>query len=242
MVHVPAGNVGIGLAVAVKLTPGIFIVYLLCTRRWKAAGVATVTAAGASGVAWAVAPGDSWTYWTHTLFGGDGIGHPEYLFNQSLMGVVARASDPPQRVLWLLLVLGVVGFGMWRAARAYTAGSELTGLTVAGLTGCLASPITWVHHIFWFVPAILLLVTAGTRPLRWMPLLGAAVVYLTVTFSVISFYAYDLHEPGGLTGAVLGNWDVLLMIALVAALPAVQREPVAAPADAATDQTLSVNN
>ncbi|MEV8518154.1 glycosyltransferase 87 family protein [Dactylosporangium sp. NPDC051484] len=200
---------GIGLAAAIKLTPAIFIVYLLCTRRWRAAAVATATATVATAVAWAVAPGDSWTYWTRTLVGGDGIGHPEYLFNQSLMGIAARASDPPQRVLWLLLVAAVAGFGMWRAARAHAAGSDLTGLTLAGLVGCLASPVTWVHHIFWFIPAILLLIIAGTRPMRWPPLLGAAVVYLTVTFSVISFYAYDLHEPGGLAGAV-GSCPLIL--------------------------------
>ncbi|WP_238016803.1 glycosyltransferase 87 family protein [Dactylosporangium sp. AC04546] len=236
-------GVGIGLAAAVKLTPGVFVLYLLCTRRWRAAGVATATATAATAAAWVVAPGDSWTYWTRTLLDGDGIGHPEYLFNQSLMGIVARASDPPQRVLWLLLVAAVVGFGMWRAARAYTGGGELTGLTLAGLVGCLASPVTWVHHIFWFIPAMLLLVIAGTRPLRWPPLLGAAVVYVTVTFSVISLYAYDLHEPGGVTGAVLGNWDALLMLALLAAMPAsLSREPVARPSSNATGQIPSISS
>src|SRR3954464_4166101 len=38
-------GVGIGLATAIKLTPGVFILYLLITRRWRAAGVATGTAA-----------------------------------------------------------------------------------------------------------------------------------------------------------------------------------------------------
>ncbi|MER7009300.1 hypothetical protein ABT297_40510, partial [Dactylosporangium sp. NPDC000555] len=84
----------------------------------------------------------------------------------------------------------------------------------------------------------------GSRPLRWPPLLGAAVVYLTVTFSVISFYAYNPHEPGGLAGAVLSNWDALLMLALLAALSAVHpgtsHQPVAAPHDAATGQISSV--
>ena len=46
----PGGNrwagVGIGLATAIKLTPGIFIVYLLVTRRWRAAFTASGAAAG----------------------------------------------------------------------------------------------------------------------------------------------------------------------------------------------------
>src|SRR6185503_21371042 len=36
-------GVGIGLATAIKLTPGVFILYLLITRRWRPAGVATGT-------------------------------------------------------------------------------------------------------------------------------------------------------------------------------------------------------
>src|SRR5690606_46607 len=39
---------GIGLATAVKLTPGLFIVYLLVSRQRRAAAVASVTAAAAS--------------------------------------------------------------------------------------------------------------------------------------------------------------------------------------------------
>ena len=46
----PAGNrwagVGIGLATAIKLTPGIFIVYLLVTGRWRAAVTAAAPRPG----------------------------------------------------------------------------------------------------------------------------------------------------------------------------------------------------
>lgn len=48
----PAGNrwagVGVGLATAIKLTPGVFIVYLLVTGRWRAAFTAMGAAAGAT--------------------------------------------------------------------------------------------------------------------------------------------------------------------------------------------------
>ncbi|MFD0787068.1 glycosyltransferase family 87 protein, partial [Micromonospora azadirachtae] len=56
----PRGNrwagVGIGLATAIKLTPGVFIVYLLVTGRWRAAVTSTVTAAAATLVAAALFP------------------------------------------------------------------------------------------------------------------------------------------------------------------------------------------
>jgi alpha-1,2-mannosyltransferase len=49
-------GVGIGLATAIKLTPGIFIVYLVITRRFRAAMVASGTTMAATVFAAAVAP------------------------------------------------------------------------------------------------------------------------------------------------------------------------------------------
>src|SRR5206468_5889176 len=57
-------GIGIGLATAIKLTPGIFIVYLLITRRWRAAAVAGGTTLAATILAGAVAPGASREFWT----------------------------------------------------------------------------------------------------------------------------------------------------------------------------------
>ncbi|HEY2795489.1 MAG TPA: glycosyltransferase family 87 protein, partial [Micromonosporaceae bacterium] len=42
--RVPVG-IGVGLAAAIKLTPAIFIVYFLFTRRWRAAATSLATAA-----------------------------------------------------------------------------------------------------------------------------------------------------------------------------------------------------
>jgi alpha-1,2-mannosyltransferase len=61
-------GIGIGLATAIKLYPGIFIVYLLASRRWREAAVASATAAGATLLAAALTPGDSWRFWTHELW------------------------------------------------------------------------------------------------------------------------------------------------------------------------------
>ncbi|GAB3936567.1 hypothetical protein GCM10027614_13280 [Micromonospora vulcania] len=52
----PLAGVGAGLAAAVKLTPAIFIGYLLVTGRWRAAATAIGTAVGATVLAAAVAP------------------------------------------------------------------------------------------------------------------------------------------------------------------------------------------
>ena len=93
-------GVGIGVATAVKLVPGIFILYLLVTRRWRAAAVATGTAALVTGGAAALAPRESWVFWTERLLQGEGVGRLDYTFNQSLLGLLARPGHPPKQTGW----------------------------------------------------------------------------------------------------------------------------------------------
>jgi alpha-1,2-mannosyltransferase len=130
-------------------------------------------------------------------------------------------------------VLVVAAFGLYRAVRAARAGDELTGVTLAGITGALASPISWHHHLYWFAPALLVLVdaAAGDRRhrVRWVTL--ASVLWATVTFGLIEVYDYhllstrDLHSP---PGQLLADWYVLLMLALLVLLP-VRRLPRGEP-------------
>uniref|UniRef100_UPI001CD01E08 glycosyltransferase 87 family protein n=1 Tax=Pseudonocardia sp. ICBG1293 TaxID=2844382 RepID=UPI001CD01E08 len=53
----------LGLAAAIKLTPGGFVLYFLVRRDWKAAGVAVVTGALATGLGFVVDPDSSFRYW-----------------------------------------------------------------------------------------------------------------------------------------------------------------------------------
>ncbi|MGB2567532.1 glycosyltransferase 87 family protein [Micromonospora citrea] len=230
-------GVAVGLATALKLFPGIFIVYLLVTRRWRAAAVAAVTAAVATLLAAAVAPRDSWRFWTHELWATDRVGRTDYTGNQSLFGLLSRVDAPaePNRLLWLALVAVVAGYGLWRAARAARAGDELTGLTLTGLVGGLISPITWTHHIYWFIPAVVVLVDAaldadrndaeGAR--RRRRLLALAVgTGVVIVYGVVSFYDWGVAPARTDTPweFLLRNAYVLLALLLLVALP-VRGEP-----------------
>ncbi|HCT80919.1 MAG TPA: hypothetical protein DGT23_31015, partial [Micromonosporaceae bacterium] len=129
LVLAPRGSkwtgVGIGLATAIKLLPGIFIVYLLLTRQWRAAIIASVTAAAATVLAAVVAPRASWDFWTHALWDTTRVGRTDVTGNQSLLGMLHRlvAPDPPNRVIWLLLVVAVLAFGLWHAVIAHRNGN-----------------------------------------------------------------------------------------------------------------------
>ncbi|MEU8422162.1 glycosyltransferase 87 family protein [Micromonospora sp. NPDC048835] len=223
-------GVGVGLATALKLFPGIFIVYLLATRRWRAAAVASATAAAATLLAAAIAPSDSWRFWTHELWTTERVGRTDIVGNQSLFGLLSRFTEPekPGRLLWLLVVAVVAAFGLWRATRAARAGDPLTGLTLTGLVGALASPITWTHHIYWFIPAVVLLVDAAlsadrpdqVRRRRWLAGLALGITAVTI-YGVVTFQDWGAgpvhtHNP---VDFVLQNAYVLLSLLLLAALP-----------------------
>jgi len=228
-------GIGIGLAAAIKLTPAIFIVYLVVTGRWRAALTAVATAAAATLLAAAVAWRDSWHFWTSALWETSRVGHTDRVANQSLLGMLARITAPhePNRLLWLAVVVLVAGYGLWRARRAALAGDEVVGLTLAGFVGALISPITWPHHLFWFVPALLAIVDAGLRSdrNRRIGLLALGCLgWVSVTISVISLFELGLpHQRfgGGVIGFLIGNWYVLLMCLLLVTLPT---RPAPAPA------------
>ncbi|MER7416492.1 glycosyltransferase family 87 protein [Micromonospora peucetia] len=233
---VPRGSrwagVGVGLATALKLFPGIFIVYLLVTRRWRAAVAASVTAAVATLLAAAVAPRDSWRFWTHELWATDRVGRTDYTGNQSLFGLLSRITAPekPNQLLWLLLVAAIAGYGLWRAARAARAGDALTGLTLTGLVGALVSPITWTHHIYWFIPAVVVLADAalsadattgaGARRRRRLAALAvgtsALIVYGVVTFHDWGIAPVRTDSPAEF---LIRNTYVLLSLLLLVTLP-----------------------
>ncbi|GAA2378485.1 hypothetical protein Cme02nite_19160 [Catellatospora methionotrophica] len=219
-------GVGIGVATALKLIPGLFIVYLLVTRQWRAAFTAMGAAAGVTLLAAAIAPRASWDFWTSELWNTDRVGRLDYTGNQSLQGLLARlvAPEQPAKWLWLLLALAALGFGMWRAARAGLAGDAVTGLALTGLVSGLISPITWPHHLYWFVPAIVTLLAAAQCARdgrRWGWLAFAAGTYAVCVVGVLSVVDWGVAAaPTDTVGLFLArNAYVLLSLVLLVFLP-----------------------
>lgn len=242
----PWAGVGIGLATAVKLTPGIFVLYLVLTRRWRAAATAAATAVAASLVALAADPGASVRFWTTTLWQTSRVGRLDKTSNQSILGVLARLALPhrPERALWAVLAAAVLALAMWRAVRAQRRGDELVGVTLTGLAGSLVSPISWTHHLYWVVPAAVVLVDlAVTRSRaareRVVAAAGAVVVVGVFCSSLIWYFArsHGNVHLGGAAGAVVENGYFLVMLALVAFLPARRVAPLTAAAPSAARTT-----
>ncbi|MCW2678116.1 MAG: hypothetical protein JWR70_3156 [Modestobacter sp.] len=232
-------GLGIGLAAAVKLTPAVFVLYLVLTRRWRAAAVAVGACVAATGLAFVVAPNTSLQFWTETVWETSRVGRLDKTSNQSLLGMLARLAAPgaPSRLLWALLVVGVLVVTMRRAVRAYRQGDDLVGITLTGLAGCLVSPISWTHHLYWVVPAAVVLVdvAAGARLSDTTPWWvraheravarsAAAAVWamVAVFWSGLIWYVdptNGVHHRKDLWGVLGEDTYGLLMIALMFLLP-----------------------
>ncbi|WP_030761420.1 glycosyltransferase 87 family protein [Streptomyces griseus] len=194
-------GLGIGLATAVKLTPGLFVVLLLAAgvllwRRDRRMNQWLRTASTATGVflvttlAMAVAlPADSKTFWTRTLFETGRVGHAEETANQSLSGVLARLmhTDAPG-LWWLAAAVLLGGAAMALAVRAAVRGDKAVAVVVTAFTALMVSPISWSHHWVWCVPLLILLYDRRTR--AW-PVTGV------VALAFASFALWWVpHDPG----------------------------------------------
>ncbi|MFI7546553.1 glycosyltransferase 87 family protein [Actinoplanes sp. NPDC049599] len=203
------GGIGIGLATAVKLTPGVFILYLLVTGRWRAAGTAIAAATAATLVAAGLFPDESREFWTAALWDTNRVGNLEYVSNQSLRGMLARLPlDTVEAKVWLACVLATLALWAWRVRAAAKVDDYLGGLALTGLLGCLISPVTWVHHCVWLLPAIIRCVDSGRRNDRW---LGAA-AYLVLSSRLTWAWAGGPRPPLAMIGSNLYVWFSLALL------------------------------
>jgi alpha-1,2-mannosyltransferase len=164
---IPQG-VLIGLAAAVKLSPAIFVIYLLLTRRTRAACVAVASAIGASLAAAITSPGPSRAFFFDLLWRLEarvGLGglHAT-MWNQSIKGALWRlVPDPLVSPLWAVAVLIVGASGMWLARMAWERRGDIAGACSTGLVAAMVSPVSWVHHLVWLIPAAVLLMLSTLR-------------------------------------------------------------------------------
>ncbi len=159
-------GIAIGVAAGVKLTPLIFIPYLLLVGRFRQAATAAGTFVATVLVGYAVLPADSGTYWWHRLF----LNANRIVFlgtrgNQSLRGVASRlaGSVASGNAPWIAAAIVVVLAGLAAGAVLCRAGQPVPGMLACALTGLLVSPLSWDHHWVWVAPGIALLAHLGAR-------------------------------------------------------------------------------
>jgi alpha-1,2-mannosyltransferase len=174
-----ASGVLIGLATGIKLVPGLFIVFLLITRRTREAVTAGITTLATIALGFVVQPGEAWRYWTGIAYDGGRMGDISYVGNQSINGALYRFLPPDgSRVLWLALSMPVVAVALWAARRLWLHDVKLLAVSTVGLGTLLVSPIAWSHHWIWLLVILAALLDPAVAPRipRLLALAGTFVV------------------------------------------------------------------
>ena len=150
-------GIGVGIAAAVKLTPGVFLLFFLLRRDLRSAARAGLSFAACTSAAFALAPHDSLRYWTQIAYQPARIGGIAYAANQSILGTLARfgLSNPARAWLWLVLCLLVAALAVTGMRGALQTGHVTHALLLNAAAGLLISPISWSHHWVWAAPALL---------------------------------------------------------------------------------------
>lgn len=208
----------IGICTGIKLTPAIFVLYLLACRRFRDARNAGLAFAATVALAWAVVPRDSAQYWTHTLFATARIGDITRTGNQSLLALMLRETHDFRlaHVLWLIAGVLALAGGMYAAHQLARRGEDVLAIGVVGVTGCLLSPVSWTHHWVWFIP----LAAGLVRHVREGGRFAQTVVLALAALFVIGCNKPPLESTFDwpLIGFLTSNGYVLAGVATIAAL------------------------
>lgn len=199
-----ARGVLIGLASAVKLTPLVFVVYLLLAKERTAAVRACAAFAVATAAAWLVLPRDSSMFWFHQAFSPGHKGGTMSDWNQSWWGFVGRlpASDASVRTaLWLAASAATFCIGAYVTRRYLDQGRRPEALFAIAITGLLVSPVSWTHHWSWIAMIPVLLLARGQR-------------HRAVTIAMVALLALTVPAPYG--WHLKGAWPLNFSLVFVA--------------------------
>jgi alpha-1,2-mannosyltransferase len=179
----------IGLATAVKLTPGVFLVYLAVTgfprrtgdpEQRRAFFMAVFTAALLTIMPFLVIFADARDFWFGALLDSERLGANAATTNQSLRGMLLRLYLPGwlTSVIWLAAVAVIGWYGFRQARRAHLGGDQVTAVALTGLMAVLLSPVAWIHHIAWVVLVIGAIAGTGRDRLRLLVAGGVWLYYV----------------------------------------------------------------
>ncbi|WP_331531407.1 glycosyltransferase 87 family protein [Pseudonocardia sp.] len=217
----------VGLATAIKLTPGAFLLYFVLRRDYRSAVISAVSAAAATGVGALVAPAASRHYWLDGLAGASGVSGSPFFTNQTFQAVFSRAGvgGLEMKVCWLALSVGLV---LLAAPAIRRAPAALAMVATAGV-GLLVSPTSWSHHWVWIAPALLI---AGVSAWRAGSTLWAAVTGVLAVVFVVAPHQYLPHDHGlelawSVPQQVLGASYVIVTVAVYVLLWRNYRAPAA---------------
>jgi alpha-1,2-mannosyltransferase len=202
----------VGIAAGLKLTPLLFVVFLLIIGRRRAALTAVSSFAATLLIAVVALPADTKAFLGTALWDQTPIGNGWYAGNQSAAGAVARLVGH-QAGLPGLAFAGLVTLGLLALARMlWLRGEHLFAICLVGLGTLVASPISWSHHWVWAAPlAVVLAARSVAWAIAWASVFVAAPFWLLPT-------ADDRELTWSVWQQVVGDAYLLIALALLVGL------------------------
>jgi alpha-1,2-mannosyltransferase len=206
----------VGIAAAIKLTPLIFIPFLLLSRQFRASAMALGGFLLCTLGTYAVAPSASRQYWSINIFNNKRSGNLLYVSNQNLQSALQRilGTVPPIALVASAVAIFAIG-GLIVAAAAYHVSSPMLGIMTCAATGLIISPVSWAHHYVWVVPALVWLALGKDRPSAgpWLAVVTAILFWLAPIWWVGNLQT----GYGGSLTLLFGNSFFLAAVAFVVA-------------------------
>ncbi len=155
----------LGIAIALKLTPAVFLLYFLLKRDTRALLVTAASVVVATLAGFAFAWRDSWEYWTETVRNTDRIGTATLNTNQNIAGALARLGlgEGERFMVWVVACFAVLGLTIWAGRRALRAEQPVLALICVAMFGLVVSPVSWSHHWVWALPTLLVTAVLAVR-------------------------------------------------------------------------------
>ena len=175
----------LGLAIALKLTPAVFLLYFVLRRDLHTVARTAAATLVATLAGFVMAWTDSIEYWTETVRNTDRIGTATLNTNQNIAGTLARfgLGEGPRFALWVVACFAVLALTVWAIHRVLRSGDDeaaVLALICVAMFGLVVSPVSWSHHWVWALPTLLVTGVLAFRMRRrgraWR---GQAVVTLT---------------------------------------------------------------
>ena len=155
----------LGLGMALKLTPAVFLLYFLLNRDKRAMLTSLASALAATLAGFVLAWHDSWQYWGDTVRDTDRIGAASLNTNQNVAGTLARLglSDHARFLPWVAACLLVLALTVWAVRRVLRAREPTLAVICIALFGLVVSPVSWSHHWVWMLPTVVVTAVLGWR-------------------------------------------------------------------------------
>ena len=207
------------IATGIKLTPGLFSLFLVIVRGRRVVTIGALSLLSTVVIGFLLQPDQAKEYWTKLIFATDRVGPLEYLYNQSLNGMLWRIFGPTydSPVLQLVIVVISVLVALWLARALWIQNLHLWALSVIGLVTLFVSPVSWSHHYVSFAIVLVALASDCRKYVSARVVLGVTYLWLLAGNITFRMMPKGGHREFAYTGwqFIMANQYVYLTIALL---------------------------